>query len=96
MISPCAAQRVDYAPPWLYGKVRARRGGRNELIEQALFFAIGFLAALLAAVVALPVVAARAMRLAEARARLRAPATEKQAARVVGIRHCGSSGELIF
>ena len=50
------------------------------MIEQALFFAIGFLAALLLAVVALPVVSGRAMRLAEARARLQAPATEKQAA----------------
>jgi hypothetical protein len=49
------------------------------LIEQALYFAIGFLAAALAAVAAAPLVSRRAMRLAMARARLRAPATEKQA-----------------
>jgi chromosome segregation ATPase len=49
------------------------------LIEQALFFAIGFLVASLAAVIAVPVISRRAMRLAEARARLRAPITEKQA-----------------
>jgi len=49
------------------------------LIEQALYFAIGFLVAALAAVVALPFVSRRAMRLAEARARLRAPSTEKEA-----------------
>jgi len=59
--------------------MRARRG-RRKLIEQALLFAIGFVTALLAAVVALPVISRRAMRLAEARARLQAPATEKQAA----------------
>jgi len=59
--------------------MRARRGGQDKLIEQALLFAIGFLTALLAAIVALPVVSNRAMRLAEARARLQAPATEKQA-----------------
>ena len=60
--------------------MRPGRSWQDELIEQALFFAIGFLAALLLAVVALPVVSGRAMRLAEARARLQAPATEKQAA----------------
>jgi chromosome segregation ATPase len=49
------------------------------LIEQALYFAIGFLAAALAAVAAAPLVSRRAMRLAMARARLRAPVTEKQA-----------------
>ncbi len=49
------------------------------MIEQALFFAIGFLAAALAAVAAAPLLSRRAMRLAAARARLRAPATERQA-----------------
>ncbi len=49
------------------------------LIEHALFFAIGFLAATLAAVAAAPLVSRRAMRLAVARARLRAPVTQKQA-----------------
>ena len=49
------------------------------MIEQALFLAIGFLAAALAALAAAPLVSRRAMRLAVARARLRAPITEKQA-----------------
>jgi hypothetical protein len=49
------------------------------LIEQALYFAIGFLAAALAATAAAPLLSRRAMRLAVARARLRAPVTEKQA-----------------
>ena len=49
------------------------------LIEQALFLAIGFLAATLAAVAAAPLVSRRAMRLAVARSRLRAPVTQKQA-----------------
>ncbi len=49
------------------------------MIEQALFLAIGFLAATLAAVAAAPLVSRRAMRLAVARARLRAPVTQKQA-----------------
>ena len=49
------------------------------MTEQALFFAIGFLVASLAAVVAMPVISRRAMRLAERRARLQAPLTEKQA-----------------
>jgi chromosome segregation ATPase len=49
------------------------------LIEQALYFAIGFLSAALAAIAAAPLVSRRAMRLAMARARLRAPVTEKQA-----------------
>ena len=49
------------------------------MIEQALFFAIGFLAAALAGVAAAPLLSRRAMRLAETRARLRAPATERQA-----------------
>ena len=49
------------------------------MIEQALFFAIGFLAATLAAIVALPALVRRAARLYEARSRLQAPATEKQA-----------------
>jgi chromosome segregation ATPase len=50
------------------------------LIEQALYFATGFLVALFAAVVATPVFSRRALRLATARARLKAPATEKYAA----------------
>jgi chromosome segregation ATPase len=49
------------------------------LIEQALTFAIGFLAAALAAVAAAPLLSRRAMRLAVQRARLRAPVSEKQA-----------------
>jgi len=56
-----------------------RASDRASLIEQALYFAIGFLVASLAAVVATPVMSRRAMRLAEARARLQAPLTEKQA-----------------
>jgi len=50
------------------------------LIEQALFFAIGFIVALFAAVVATPVFSRRAMRLAAARARIQASMTEKHAA----------------
>jgi chromosome segregation ATPase len=53
---------------------------RASLIEQALFFAIGFLVALFAAVVATPVFSRRAMWLAEKRARIQAPMTEKHAA----------------
>jgi len=53
---------------------------RASLIEQALFFAIGFLVALFAAVVATPVFSRRAMRLAGIRARIQAPMTEKHAA----------------
>ncbi len=49
------------------------------MVEQALYFAIGFLTACLIAVVGIPAIARRATRLSEARARLRAPATEKQA-----------------
>jgi DNA repair exonuclease SbcCD ATPase subunit len=51
-----------------------------SLIEQALFFAIGFFAALFAAVVATPIFSRRAMRLARTRAQIQAPITEKQAA----------------
>ena len=40
---------------------------------------MGFLAACLIAVVGMPAISRRATRLAEARARLRAPSTEKQA-----------------
>ena len=58
---------------------RPRAWDRPSLIEQALFFAIGFLVASLAAVVAMPVMSRRAMRLARARAELNAPVTEKQA-----------------
>jgi len=50
------------------------------VIEQALFFAIGFLVALFAGVVATPVFSRRAMRLAATRARIQAPMTEKHAA----------------
>jgi len=49
------------------------------LVEQALYFAIGFLAAALAAVASAPLLSRRAMRLAVSRARLGAPVTEKQA-----------------
>jgi len=52
---------------------------RARLIEQALYFAVGFLVASLAAVVWTPIVSRRARRLAEARARLQAPVSEKQA-----------------
>src|SRR5271166_5740243 len=58
---------------------RPRAWDRPSLIEQALFFAIGFLVASLAAVVAMPVMSRRAMRLARARAELNASVTEKQA-----------------
>jgi chromosome segregation ATPase len=50
------------------------------LIEQALYFAVGFLVALFAAVVATPVFSRRALRLASARAAIKAPASEKYAA----------------
>jgi hypothetical protein len=49
------------------------------VIEPALYFAIGFLVASLAAVVLTPVASRRARRLAEARARLLAPLSERQA-----------------
>lgn len=49
------------------------------MIEQALYFAIGFLVAALAGVVWTPIVSRRATRLAEARARLQAPISERQA-----------------
>jgi chromosome segregation ATPase len=49
------------------------------LIEQAIFAAVGFLAATLLALAAAPAVAQRARRLAEARARLLAPLSESQA-----------------
>src|SRR5271166_2322858 len=50
-----------------------------KLIEQAIYFAIGFLVAALAGVVWTPIVSRRATRLAEARARLQAPISERQA-----------------
>jgi hypothetical protein len=50
------------------------------VVEQALFFAIGFLVASLAALIAAPLISRRAFRLAEARARMQAPVTERQAA----------------
>jgi hypothetical protein len=49
------------------------------VIEPALYFAIGFLVASLAAVVLAPVASRRARRLADARARLLAPLSERQA-----------------
>lgn len=49
------------------------------MIEQAIYFAIGFLVAALAGVVWTPIVSRRATRLAEARARLQAPISERQA-----------------
>ena len=49
------------------------------MIEPALYFAIGFLVAALAAVVLMPVASRRARRLADARARLQAPISERQA-----------------
>ena len=52
---------------------------RARLIEQTLYFAVGFLVASLAAVVWTPIVSRRARRLSEARARLQAPISEKQA-----------------
>lgn len=51
----------------------------GEVIEQALFFTIGFLVALFAAVVATPIFSRRATRLAKERARIQAPMTEKHA-----------------
>ena len=59
--------------------MRAVSLGRASVIEQALYFAIGFLVASLAAIAGLPVVSRRAMRLAQRRARLQAPTTETQA-----------------
>jgi chromosome segregation ATPase len=50
------------------------------LIEQALYFATGFLVALFAAVVATPVFSRRALRLARARAGIKAPTMEKYVA----------------
>ncbi len=52
---------------------------RARVIEPALYFAIGFLVAALAAVVLMPVASRRARRLADARARLQAPISERQA-----------------
>ncbi len=49
------------------------------MVESALYFAIGFLCAALLAILALPAVSMRAMRLANARARLQAPLSETQA-----------------
>jgi hypothetical protein len=50
------------------------------LIEQAFFFAAGFLAASLVAVLGIPVISRRAMRLSRARVSLQAPVGERQAA----------------
>ena len=50
------------------------------MVEQALFFAIGFLVASFAALAAAPLISRRAFRLAAARARMQAPMTERQAA----------------
>jgi len=49
------------------------------LVEQAVYFAIGFLTAALVATAMAPLLSRRAMRLAVARARLRAPVGERQA-----------------
>jgi hypothetical protein len=49
------------------------------LVEQAMFFLMGFLVAGLIALLFLPVLAARARRLSEARARLMAPLSQQQA-----------------
>jgi chromosome segregation ATPase len=56
-----------------------RAQGQGQVIEPAIYFAIGFLVASLAAVVLTPVASRRARRLAEARARLQAPLSERQA-----------------
>ncbi len=50
------------------------------MIEYALFFGIGFLVALFAAVAATPIFSRRAMRLALARVRMQTPTTDKLAA----------------
>ena len=52
---------------------------RARVIEPALYFAIEFLVAALAAVVLMPVASRRARQLADARARLQAPISERQA-----------------
>ena len=49
------------------------------MIERALYFAIGFLTAALAAMAVAPLLSRRAMRLASARARLLSPLSERQA-----------------
>jgi hypothetical protein len=49
------------------------------VVESALFFVIGFLCAAMFAILAAPAVSRRAMRLANARARLQAPLSEAQA-----------------
>jgi hypothetical protein len=53
--------------------------GQRKVIEQALFFAIGFLAATLSGLGAIPIILRRSMRLAEASARPRTPFTQMQA-----------------
>lgn len=54
--------------------------GYGKLVEQAMFFLAGLLVAGLAGVVALPAFARRAARLAQARARMLAPLSVKEAA----------------
>ena len=49
------------------------------MVESAIFFAVGFLAAALLALLAAPALSRRALRLATARARLQSPLTEAQA-----------------
>jgi chromosome segregation ATPase len=56
------------------------KSNRTSLIEYTLFFGIGFLVALFAAVVATPIVSRRAMRLALARVRMQTAMTDKLAA----------------
>jgi len=57
-----------------------RKLGYGKLVEQAMFFLAGLLVAGLAGVVALPAFARRASRLAQARARMLAPLSVKEAA----------------
>ena len=54
--------------------------GLANLTEQAIYFAMGFLVALFAAVVAIPVFTRRALRLAKARTSIQTTRTEKDAA----------------
>jgi hypothetical protein len=56
-----------------------RKLGYGKLVEQAMFFLAGLLVAGLAGVVALPAFARRASRLAQARARMLAPLSVKEA-----------------
>ena len=57
----------------------AHHSAKGFVVESALFFVIGFLCAAMLAIFAAPAVSRRAMRLANARARLQAPLSEAQA-----------------